>query len=188
MSSLTVQNIQGSASSSNTISVASGHKISGAAGSIVAPGHVIQVIDSGPKTSQVTVQSTTFADTAMVNVAITPKFSTSKIYVVVTQTIQIWNSSAYATGRWRILRNIGGGSYAAVMEDLSTANGNIFAYDYGGSGINVYFPMTYQFLDSPNTTSQVIYKTQIAQGSNGGNRITSDGSNPARMTLQEIAQ
>ena len=119
----------------------------------------------------------------MVNVAITPKSSTSKIYVVVTQTIQVWNSSAYATGRWRILRNIGGGSYAAVMEDLSTANGNIFAYDYGGSGINVYFPMTYQFLDTPNTTSQVIYKTQIAQGSNGGNRITSDGSNPARMTL-----
>ena len=149
---------------------------------------MIQVIDSGPKTSQVTVQSTTFADTAMVNVAITPKFATSKIYVVVTQSIQVWNTSNYATGRWRILRNIAGGSYSAVMEDLSTANGNIFVYDYGGSGINVYSPVTYQFLDSPNTTSQIIYKTQIAQGSNGGNRITSDVENPGRMTLLEIAQ
>ena len=44
MSSLTVQNIQGSASSSNTINVVSGHKLSGAAGSIVAPGQVIQVV------------------------------------------------------------------------------------------------------------------------------------------------
>ena len=154
-----------------------------------APGHVIQAIDSGAKNTTVTVQSTTFTNTDMINVAITPKFATSKIYVVVTQNIQVWNSgNPYATGRWRILRNIGGGSYAAVMEDLSTANGNIFAYDYGGSGINVYSPVTYQFLDSPNTTSQVIYKTQIARGSNGGNRITSDGENPGRMTLLEIAQ
>ena len=46
----------------------------------------------------------------------------------------------------------------------------------------------YQFLDSPNTTSQVIYKTQIARGANGGNRIVSDGENPGGMTLLEIAQ
>ena len=43
MSTLTVQNIQGSSSSSNTINVASGHKISGAAGSIGAPGQVVQL-------------------------------------------------------------------------------------------------------------------------------------------------
>ena len=41
MSTLTVQNIQGSSSSSNTISVASGHKISGDAGSIFVPGQII---------------------------------------------------------------------------------------------------------------------------------------------------
>jgi len=41
MSTLTVQNIQGSSSSSNTINVASGHKISGDAGSIFVPGQVI---------------------------------------------------------------------------------------------------------------------------------------------------
>ena len=41
MSTLTVQNIQGSSSSSNTISVASGHKLTGAAGSIAAPGQII---------------------------------------------------------------------------------------------------------------------------------------------------
>lgn len=165
-------------------------KIEGKAssGTVAIPGHIIQVVDSGAKTSAVTVQSTTFTDTDMVSVAITPRFASSKIYVAVTQSIQIWNTSHYSTGRWRILRNIGGGSYNAIMEDSSTSNGNIFAYDYGGSGINVYSPMTYQLLDTPNTTSQVIYKTQIAQGSNGGNRIVSDGENPSRMTLLEVAQ
>ena len=43
MSTLTVQNIQGSSTSSNTISVASGHKLSGTAGSIIAPGMPLQV-------------------------------------------------------------------------------------------------------------------------------------------------
>ena len=158
------------------------------AGTVAMPaGATIQVVDSGAKTTSVTVQSTTFTDTNMVSVAITPKFATSKIYVVVTQNIQIWNNANYSTGRWRILRNINGGSYNAIMEDSSSANGNIFAYDYGGSGINVYSPMTYQLLDTPNTTNEVIYKTQIAQGGNGGNRIVSDGENPGRMTLLEIS-
>ena len=39
MSTLTVQNIQGSSSSSNTINVGSGHKL-------YAPGHVIQVVQT----------------------------------------------------------------------------------------------------------------------------------------------
>ena len=158
------------------------------AGTVAMPaGATIQVVDSGAKTTSVTVQSTTFTDTNMVSVSITPKFATSKIYVVVTQNIQVWNNANYATGRWRILRNINGGSYNAIMEDSSSQNGNIFAYDYGGSGINVYSPMTYQLLDTPNTTNEVIYKTQIAQGGNGGNRIVSDGENPGRMTLLEIS-
>ena len=41
MSTLTVQNIQGSSSTSNTINVTSGHKISGDAGSIFVPGQII---------------------------------------------------------------------------------------------------------------------------------------------------
>ena len=48
MSTLTVQNIQGSSSSSNTISVASGHKISGnvthGTSSVFPAGHVIQTV------------------------------------------------------------------------------------------------------------------------------------------------
>ena len=155
---------------------------------VLIPGHVVQVIDSGAITGITTVQNTTFADTNMVNVAITPKSASNKILVTVTQNIQVWNTGAYATGRWRIMRNINAGSYTAIYQDSSTTNGNIFAYDYGSSGINVYRPTTYTLLDSPNTTTQVIYKTQIAQASNGGNRITSEANDPGRMILMEIAQ
>ena len=129
---------------------------------VAIPGHVVQVIDSGAKTGITTVQNTTFADTAMVNVAITPKSASNKILVTVTQNIQVWNNSNYATGRWRIMRNTDGGTYTAIYQDSDANGGNIFLYDYGGSGINMYCPMSYTILDSPNTTAQVIYKTQIA--------------------------
>ena len=156
---------------------------------IIIPGHVVQVVDGGAKTGSVSCFNQSFIDTSMNSVAITPKSSSSKILVTVTQTVQVWNSgSPYATGRWRIMRNVAGGAYTAVYQDTSSTNGNIFAYDYGSSGINVYRPTSYTLLDSPNTTSQVIYKTQIALGSNGGNRITTDANDVSRMILMEIAQ
>ena len=79
MSSLTVQNIQGSASSSNTINVASGHKISGAAGSIVAPGQVIQVAQ-GLYTSANSFSGSTFQNTGC-QVNITPTSTSLKILI-----------------------------------------------------------------------------------------------------------
>jgi len=156
---------------------------------VAIPGHVVQVIDSGAITGGTTVTNTTYADTSMVNIAITPKSASNKILVTVTQNIQVWRQGGnYATGRWRILRNTGGGAYTTVYEPSSSTNGNVFLYDYGGSGVNMYNPISYTLLDSPNTAAQVIYKTQIAQGTNGGNQVTADVNAPGRMILMEIAQ
>tara|TARA_Y100001937_G_C6917412_1_gene240238 strand:+ start:18 stop:542 length:525 start_codon:yes stop_codon:yes gene_type:complete len=151
------------------------------------PGHVIQVVQGTANSTPVTVQSTTFTD-ANCTATITPKFSTSKILITCTQDVQAWNTSSYATARWRIVRNVGGGSFTSIYEDTSSANGNVFFYDYGGSGINCYVPISYTMLDSPNTTSACIYKTQGCQGSNGGNRAVFNQASPSRIVLQEIAQ
>ena len=72
MSTLTVQNIQGSSSSSNTINVASGHVLN-------APGHVIQVVSS-TLTSTASGTGTSIVDTGLTG-TITPTSSSSKIYV-----------------------------------------------------------------------------------------------------------
>ena len=155
--------------------------------SVQIPGHVIQVVQGTANSTPVTVQSTTFTD-ANCTATITPKFSTSKILITCTQDVQAWNTSSYATARWRIVRNVGGGSFTSIYEDTSSANGNVFFYDYGGSGINCYVPISYTMLDSPNTTSACIYKTQGCQGSNGGNRAVFNKASPSRIVLQEIAQ
>ena len=86
MSSLTVQNIQGSASSSNTINVASGHKISGAAGSIVAPGNVLQVVSTSAETETAFTSSSFFATST--SVSITPTSTSSKILVTAAMPLQ----------------------------------------------------------------------------------------------------
>ena len=153
---------------------------------LLPAGSVLQVVDSGAQSTPSTSQSTTFID-GNCTASITPSSASSKIIVCVTQELQVWNNSNYATGRWKIQRNIGGGAFSDIYIDSSTANGNIFAYDYGGSGINIYRPTNYTLVDSPSSTSVVVYKTQIAQGSNGGNRISANQNSPGRMILMEIA-
>tara|TARA_R100001463_G_scaffold90801_1_gene145481 strand:+ start:325 stop:819 length:495 start_codon:yes stop_codon:yes gene_type:complete len=150
-------------------------------------GSVLQVVDSGELSGSISNQTTSFVDTRVVDIAITPKFITSKIMLTVTQNLQVWNTSNYATGRWRIMRNINNGSYSVIYEDSNSSNGNVFAYDYGGSGINILHPISYTMIDSPSTTNEVKYKTQIAMGANGGNRISSEVQAPSRMVLMEIA-
>ena len=169
-STLTVDNIVGATTAANVK---------------LPAGAVLQTIDTSNNT-ETTVQNNTFVDTGL-TLSITPKFATSKILVTCTQQVQAWNTSAYATARWRIMRNVGGGAFAAIYQDNSSANGNIFYYDYGGSGINCYTPVSYTMIDTPSTTSACIYKTQGCQGSNGGNRAIFNGSAPARIVLQEIA-
>ena len=73
MSTLTVQNIQGSASSSNTISVASGHVLN-------APGHVIQTVYA-TQASQESTTSTSFVNTSLA-ATITPTSASNKILVL----------------------------------------------------------------------------------------------------------
>ena len=150
------------------------------------PGHVIQVVDTSSAAGGVSVQNTTFTDTGL-SLSITPKFATSKILITCTQEVQACNTSSYATARWRIVRNIGGGAFTAIYQDASPANGNIFYYDYGGSGINCYTPVSYTMLDTPNTTDICTYKTQGCQGSNGGNRASFNINSPGRIVLMEIA-
>ena len=169
-STLTVDNIVGATTAANVK---------------LPAGAVLQTIDTSNNT-ETTVQNTTFTDTGL-TLSITPKFATSKILVTCTQQVQAWNTGSYATARWRIVRNVGGGSFSAIYQDSSASNGNIFYYDYGGSGINCYTPVSYTMIDTPNTTSACIYKTQGCQGSNGGNRATFNGSAPARIVLMEIA-
>ena len=184
MSTLTVQNIQGSSSSSNTISVASGHTIHQA-------GAVLQVLQA-TVTSTVTIANAANSD--VITQAITPKFSSSKILVRCSLSLGGGdNSYGYA----RLFR----GSTAIGQGDQAT--GSQVNCSFQCSGRNFTYqgyrtdPRSFEFLDSPNTTSATTYKVNITSTSDNiylNRSATVDTGNaftPAPMstlTLMEIAQ
>ena len=191
MSTLTVQNIQGSSSSSNTINVASGHKITGAAGSIVAPGQVIQTVSS-TLTSTATGTGTSIVDTGL-TATITPSSASNKVYV--NGYISI-GSQAYLVYCWLVR-----GSTQILKGDAASSRPVVtFTYGSYAGGNEIYNmpPSPFSYLDSPNTTSATTYKIQIRQYGTGAwyvNRTHSDRDNAdyepratSVITLMEIAQ
>ena len=149
-------------------------------------GKVLQVVQA-TSTSNTANATTTYANTNLSG-SITPSSASNKILVIATQTINTFNSGGnYSTGLWKIIRTIGA-TTSDVTDVNSTDNGNVFAFDYGGSGINVHRPTSLIRLDSPNTTSSITYRTQIAKGTNGGNQIsTNDDHMTGTLIMMEIA-
>ena len=185
MSTLTVQNIQGSSSSGNKIQVSSGHVLN-------APGHVIQVV-SGTLTSVASGTGTSVVDTGL-TATITPSSSSSKIHV--SGYITLGTSSFYVycylvRGSSQIFLGD-----AAASRPRVTIGAPIYA---GGNEVYAFEPTPFQYLDSPNTTSATTYKIQIRSYTTNHtwyvNRTHSDRDNAqyeprgtSVITLMEIAQ
>jgi Pyruvate/2-oxoacid:ferredoxin oxidoreductase gamma subunit len=150
-----------------------------ASGAWAPAGTVVQVVNSAYST-QTSSTSATFADTGL-TASITPKFSTSKILVLVNH-----NGNLLIGGNngisWKLLRN---GSQIQYIDDLSPyiATGSNAAS--GSSNVN--------YLDSPATTSATTYKTQFSNRNATGTVVTQyygGGStfSTSYMTLMEITQ
>lgn len=184
MSSLTVQNIQGSASSSNTINVASGHKILGAAGSIIAPGQVIQVISNHYTAIESTSSTSLVASAVLAN--ITPKFATSKI--LVDMRIQgILVAANTSCIELALYNGTEGGSYSSLIT-WNQASGYTTASDervYDGIA-------TFQYFHDVNNTNNNRYTVYFKVSGSGtiyyNNYRSGANTTASSITLTEIAQ
>ena len=120
----------------------------------MSAGSVLQV-QSSLLTTQFTFTSTSFADITGLTVNITPSSSNSKI--LITAHLGAVSGGGAHASMFGFARDstVIGESTASV-----TTAGAIGRYS-GGSGANDNFEcMSFQMLDSPNTTSQVTYKLQ----------------------------
>ena len=158
----------------NTITINSGDKISGAAGSMVAPGQVIQLVQQQTNTVFSTTSSS-YVDTGFA-ASITPKFSSSKIYVIAG--LNMYNNATHGVSSTTLYR---GGSR---VSDSATYG---HAYGYSNAGAHVHHH-TFTYLDSPNTTSSTEYKIYISCASNGGTLSMCINNSSSTLTLMEIAQ
>ena len=163
MSTLTVPNIQGSSRSSNTISVASGHKLTGAAGSIAAPGQIIQVVTATDSTERTTTSTSYVAASNTLSVSLTPSSASNKVFVTCSLSYRTPGGtySFYIT----IFRN------STDLSGVSNGFGNLFS----GSSYN-YSHETLLVLDSPNTTSSVTYQPYFRVGNSAGTGGINNGS------------
>jgi hypothetical protein len=138
-------------------------------------GSVLQVVQGS--TSTLTGNTTTtFADTTL-TASITPKFSTSKILVLVSQN----GSSKYSANTAMRMKIVRGSTQIMLVENM-LANDSTAPL----AGLSICL----NYLDSPATTSSTTYKTQFANQGGTGTVYVQDyatSSTTSTITLLEIA-
>ena len=173
MSNLLVQNIKHT-NGTTAATVSSG-------GVFASAGHVIQVVEK-VSTASTTFTSNSYADHD--ELAITPKLSSSKMYLTFTGRVKYTNqlgNQERSRGGFQWNRFVGGSSqqtYAHSTEQFQSQgmsnDGNL---EFG-------FVVTYSVFDTPATSSEITYKLQVINSQGDNDFTVSHG----QITIMEIAQ
>ena len=136
-------------------------------------GSVLQVVNATYSTN-VSNSTSTYADTGL-TATITPKFTTSKILVIVSQNGGI-NSPTTTSISLKLVRGATDLIFFVYNAGYTGAAGNFYHDTIGGT-----------FLDSPATISATTYKTQFNSRSGGAVTQFQDANSSSTITLMEIA-
>ncbi len=119
------------------------------AGTVAMPsGHIVQVVNGRLANDRYTTTSTSFTQLGN-SLAITPKFSTSKILLLASASFEM-NGSHYA------FFDFGKTTGGTTTQNLSGVGAGIITH-YSGSWTNCF----YSFQDSPSTTNAVSYFSSV---------------------------
>ena len=151
-------------------------------------GNILQVVE-GDTSTEVIVSTTTYTDTGL-SATITPTSATSKVLVIVDQQAFGNRTSSEQGFGLRLYRD------ATLLHDpLANATGPFDYYGaFSGSTASLFsVRANLSFLDSPNTTSAVTYKTQgrpFSTANTGTANFQSAGvanGGSSRIILMEVA-
>ena len=143
----------------------------------ISTGKFLQ-IQTNTHATRFTTSSTSYVAATGYTVSITPSATSSKIFVIVSTSMDNKGSdkTIYAT----LYRSISGGATTHITDDAEGVAAN-----YTDSG-RQYTPVTLHTLDSPSTTSAVTYQVYVK--SNGSHDVTfNDKEGQAQLTAFEIA-
>lgn len=136
-------------------------------------GNVLQVVN-GVYATPTSSSSGTFADTGL-TATITPTSASSKILVCVTQAGCFKDTSNTAL-QLRLLRS------SSVLYNFENEGGITASSATSGIGT-----CAFTYLDSPASTSPVVYKTQLASSANSPTVSVQVTTSTSSITLMEIA-
>lgn len=143
------------------------------------PGHVVQVVNINSTANNYTNSSSYTATT--LTVQITPKSNTSKVLILLSPKVRVYNNSG-ADSRVDIRLSRDANSSFLFMNEVKS-------YDYGSSGHLVEQVPHTTFLDSPATTSTITYTVYWRLDAGTAAELNATGgSNVSTLTLMEIAQ
>ena len=196
MSTLKTNTIQ--AATGTTVSIASGNKISGSAGSIVIPGTIVQTLQSIKTDTQVIATTWSFTQISGLTVNITSQEANSKFLL----STSIVVGSAYYTSGFKFAKD---GSAISPVGDASNSNTqvswgfNFYDANNGHEDHNVAM-VSYQYLYSssaaagtsiafdvhggPHSSSYVLLINRPNDASTASSRIRGT----SQLLVQEIAQ
>ena len=180
MSTLFVNNLN--TASGTTITVPTGKKLVVTdGGGITAPGMVVQVVEK-VSTASNAFTANSYADHD--SITITPKFSTSKMYLSFVGRVKYGNdlgNGDRVRGGFRWSRFVGGSEVAthnhSTEQFQSKGVSNDGALEYS-------FTCTYTLFDTPATSSTITYKLQVINSQAQNNFNVSHG----QIVIMEIAQ
>ena len=157
---------------------------------------ILQVVEA-VKTDTATTSTTVYNAISGLQPQITPSSSSNKIMIFIN--LKWGFSNENNDVNFKLFRSIGGTETEIFSGDASNSNSLGFygAQDALGKGIHIMMPISSQYLDSPNTTSQITYliKWHI-QRSASYNYLNRPGSNDtsddyhrasSSVTLMEVA-
>ena len=166
-------NIQSGGSTKIAVTSA-GVAVTGLSKASLPTGSVLQVVQ-GSTTTTATNSTETYADTNLA-ASITPTSATSKILVMVTQS---YSKSAGNTANALNLR---------LLRDATNLGQFAYVVGYTNSALVMYGSTSFQFLDSPATTSSITYKTQFCNNVAAATvAVQADSIGRSTITLMEIA-
>ena len=146
---------------------------------VMAAGHVVQVVQEYFNTETSTT-STSYIDSSL-SASITPASTSSKILITLDVPVRSNNSGV----SMRIQHSVDGGSTWSNTVFSRVANAHSYI---SGGPYAAWNNTTKVILHSPTTTSQITYKMQWYRAGSGTAAIICDSSDPATLTLMEIAQ
>ena len=140
-------------------------------GSVTMPtGSVLQVV-YGSTSTEVTIATTTYTDTTL-TATITPTSTSSKILV-------LWNQEVSLDTTYS-------GIGIKLLRDSTALYTSATAYDvFCGIALEMRIRPDWKYLDSPNTTSAIVYKTQVTSHSSRSIGLQS-ATNESQIVLMEI--
>lgn len=140
---------------------------------------ILQVVSAEYNTTT-TVSSTSYADSGL-SCSIIPTSATSKILVIVSQNLAINRDSSDIGGNFQLVRNSTTiKNYLQIFRARAT----------GATAVSNQVEMGFVYLDSPSTTNELTYKSQISvtTTANSGQIVAQFANSVSTITLMEIAQ